>query len=127
MDDPERDRRTGPQWLRSTLAYLEFRAGSSWRRDRWQPERLYYLDGIRAIHSLLIATSPLPFLCELNPDELRAERLCVYGRAELVRRLLLIRADLTDRRLLSRFGRLKLARMIVAAENALPQTSRAIA
>jgi hypothetical protein len=52
--DAERDRRTGAQWLRAILGYLEFRMGNSWRRlsdpaQRWAPERTYYLEGYWAV------------------------------------------------------------------------------
>jgi len=65
MTDAERDRRSGVQWLRSVRSYLEFRGGESWRRlsdpeQRWHPERLVYLDGIRAITTILAGGLPFP-------------------------------------------------------------------
>jgi hypothetical protein len=46
--------RTGWQWHCSISAYLLWRAGESWRRataaDRWDPERWYYLDGLRTLN-----------------------------------------------------------------------------
>ena len=50
------ENRSGDQILRSVQAYLEFRAGSSWRNvvssERWNPQRLEYLSAIRLIQSL---------------------------------------------------------------------------
>ena len=63
MGHSDRDERSGSQWLRAISAYLEYRTGDAWRRlsdpsQRWDPERLWYLNGIRAIHS--IGCGPLP-------------------------------------------------------------------
>lgn len=46
------DGRSGYQWYQSIEAYLLWRAGSSWRpiSDRYNPERWYYLDGLRLLH-----------------------------------------------------------------------------
>lgn len=57
VTDSERDGRTANQWLKSVVAYLEFRTGDAWRRssnpkDRWSPDRLYYLDAIRLVNSV---------------------------------------------------------------------------
>lgn len=48
------DGRTGTQWLKSVEAYLEWRTGSAWRplTDRWNPDRWYYLDGLRFLHDV---------------------------------------------------------------------------
>ena len=45
------DGRTGIQWVRSILSYLDWRTGSSWRplSHRWHPDRWYYLDGYRLV------------------------------------------------------------------------------
>jgi hypothetical protein len=63
MEDPVRDARTGDQWLRSVIAYLEFRSGDSWRRlcfknQRDSPERWEALDAIRLLQELRYAPEP---------------------------------------------------------------------
>jgi hypothetical protein len=60
MEDSERDHRTGDQWLRSVIAYLEFRAGDSWRnlsnqKLRNSPVRWEALDAIRLIKEVRYA------------------------------------------------------------------------
>jgi hypothetical protein len=44
--DGEIDGRNGDQWVRSVLAYIEWRCGDSWRsiRDRNHPDRRFYTD-----------------------------------------------------------------------------------
>jgi hypothetical protein len=59
MSDRERDRRTGGQWLRAVKAYLEFGAGSAWRRlsdpeQRNSPVRDWYLGGIRTMNGISV-------------------------------------------------------------------------
>jgi hypothetical protein len=65
MEDSERDQRTPLQWLKSILAYLEYQSGDSWRRlsdpaHRWNPDRLWYVDGIRTIRTLMASPGSLP-------------------------------------------------------------------
>lgn len=57
VGESERDRRSGSQWLKSIHAYLEFRAGESWRRlespaQRNSPDRWEYLEAIRFLNDL---------------------------------------------------------------------------
>lgn len=124
MDDAERDRRSGREWLRSIRTYLEFRSGSSWRSltnpaHRWDPERLWYLDGLREVSSLIAGrTQALPLrILENKTDDLRAFKLAGESRAWLVEELMRTDLMLTDRKLLSRLARLKLARMLIAARD----------
>jgi hypothetical protein len=54
----ERDKRSGQQWLKAVLGYLEFQTGDRWRRltdpgQRWHPNRLWYLNGIGTIHDVM--------------------------------------------------------------------------
>ncbi len=56
--DEERDKRSSSQWLKAILGYLEFGTGDRWRRlsdhrQRWHPNRLWYLNGIGTIQDLL--------------------------------------------------------------------------
>lgn len=45
------DGRKGWQWIESVKAYLDWRAGSSWRpmSHRFHPDREYYIHGIRLV------------------------------------------------------------------------------
>jgi hypothetical protein len=78
MQDDERDKRTGPQWLKAVLGYLEFGTGDSWRRltdpgQRWHPERLWYLNGIATIFDLMDGRFPnkKPFPYKKQPQPVR--------------------------------------------------------
>lgn len=48
------DGRDGRQWTASIHAYLSWRAGDNWRpqRERWHPDRTYYLDASRLLNEL---------------------------------------------------------------------------
>jgi hypothetical protein len=122
MDDEERDRRTASQWLRSINAYLEFRAGTAWRRcgDRFHPERLWYVNGIRYLNGLdLVPAVPLA-TAEAAPntiaitttESLQIAALSAWPRIDLVLELMRIDSALTDRRLLLHLQIPKLARML---------------
>jgi hypothetical protein len=57
VKDLVREGRTGPQWRRAVRAYLELRAGDSWRdltnpRHRNDPLRWEYLLAIRLLNGL---------------------------------------------------------------------------
>lgn len=120
-----REMRTAAQWLRSVIAYLEWRAGSPWRRlsdpqQRWANERWEYLDAARLVlsvyHGAFIPGKP--FVAEKpSPKSAvrdgRVAKLCLLPRYELVTRLLRLDSRLTDRRLLSCFTKEKLAGMIL--------------
>jgi hypothetical protein len=51
--DPERDGRSQTEWFDAVIGYLEFRAGSRWRRGRSKyrnaPRYLEYLDALRLL------------------------------------------------------------------------------
>lgn len=125
MSDKERDSRTGPQWLRAIRAYCEFGTGDAWRRlgdggQRSAPERLWYLSGLRLINSILAGAqaqeAPRPQLVNTRPaDDLLLAEIARLPRAELVDGLMKLDSSLTDRKLLSRLQRPKLARMILDA------------
>jgi hypothetical protein len=58
-----REKRTGSQWLKAILAYLEYGAGDGWRRltdpaQRWHPNRVWYLNGIGTIFDLMAGRVP---------------------------------------------------------------------
>lgn len=126
------EERTGAQVLRSVLAYLAWRAGSPWRRlsdpkQRNANERWEYLEAARLVRSVyygayipgqpakLEPALPDPRYPEPSPEELE---LAEKPRPWLVNELLQANHALTDRRLLSRLGRPKLARMLLAARTA---------
>jgi hypothetical protein len=78
MEDFDRDCRSGPQWLRAVLAYLDFGAGDRWRRlsdplQRWHRDRLWYLSGIQTINNVIAGRSPKwePFL---HPERKQPQR-----------------------------------------------------
>jgi hypothetical protein len=59
----EKDSRTGDQLLRSVVAYLDWRAGDSWRRlgthaGRFSPSRLEYLEAIYLINTVRSTYAP---------------------------------------------------------------------
>lgn len=126
MQDRERDKRSGAQWLKSVLSYLEYGAGDSWRRlsdpaQRWHPERQWYLSGIRQVRSVLAgipSVSALPTrLLDKKTDELRLVRLRAQTRLWLVNELMRLEPRYTDRALLSRLNRAKLARLVADAQD----------
>lgn len=119
------DGRTGNQWLKSVLAYLDFRAGNAWRRmddgaHRRAPERWEYLDAIRFIES--VRNAPVrepkerPVLATVSP----AAPEHVDARSVYVDRLMALRPELTNRKLLSGFSKAKLNRMIDEARTQKP-------
>jgi hypothetical protein len=78
MENDERDKRTGLQWLKAILAYLEFGTGDGWRRltdrgQRWHPDRLWYLNGIATIHDVMGGRVPAsnPFIDKKLPQPVR--------------------------------------------------------
>ena len=132
-NDSQKEKRDRSQWLRAITAYLNFQSGDAWRRlsdpgQRWDPDRLWYQNGLYCLTNFLADTtgsialvtpSPkTPRTIEEQTDDLRALKLQALPRASLV--ALLIRADLklTDRKILMHLSRSKLARMLVAAQNA---------
>jgi hypothetical protein len=54
--DSERESRSDSEWFNAVASYLEFRAGSGWRRGRSKyrnaPRYLEYLDAIRLLHTV---------------------------------------------------------------------------
>jgi hypothetical protein len=81
VTDP-REHRTANQWHRAIMAYLDFRTGDAWRRltdpeQRWDPERVYYLDAIRLMNDIRgfpeFLPAPKPNR-ELNPKKLVPHR-----------------------------------------------------
>ena len=119
VNDQERDRRSGGQWLRSIRAYLNFRAGCSWRRlgspqDRNSPEYSWYIGGIRTLNGIEAgANQPHPMRVVNRPSA--SSPLCTQSRESLVATLMAHRPDLTDKKILSHLPRPKLARMVEEA------------
>ena len=126
MSQPDRDRRTGLQWLDSAIAYCEWRSGRCWRK-RWIPEqhlaleRDDYVLAIRLLTHLRYSpestASPDPVPSPENP---RIAELAAATRAWLVDRLMQLDPQLTDRNLLLHFRREKLAAMLLSREPARP-------
>jgi hypothetical protein len=132
-DERERDLRNGRQWLFSIRAYCKFRAGLAWRRssDRFNPNRLWYMNGIRCVQDVLYAPdkSPqlvLPCIDGVNCSTEFERGLAAQSRPILVNRLMAASPLFTDRRLLSHLPKMKLARMLARAiETAQPERRRA--
>lgn len=130
-DEQERELRTGPQWLRQIRKYCEYRAGLAWRfsADRFSPNRIWYMNGIRCVQDVLHAPEPelQPFLPTLDcaPCFTEHEReLGALGRGILVDRLMAVSSLFTDRRRLSFLPKMKLARMLARAEESAPAERR---
>jgi hypothetical protein len=132
MSDEERDGRTPGQWLRSVRAYLEFMSGDAWRRssERNNPERLWYIGGIRCLNSIGCENS-FPRLA-VQPShktalEIRTAALAARPASRLVDELMKLRPELTRRKTLMYFTRLKLAGLVIEARacaaEALRQTA----
>jgi hypothetical protein len=125
MNDSERDKRSGSQWRRSIEAYLTWRAGEAWRRssDRNSSERWYYLDAVRLLNGIgfVPLASPTPISCRaLTPatDSLPSS-------TALVNELMQLRPELSARRTLMHFQRVKLARMVEEARATVASSGRA--
>jgi len=117
LGGPEVDGRSGLQWLKSAIAYCEWRAGLDWRRSsqRNDPERWYYLDAIRTMTDALYAIpkAPLFALPDFSPSPTPAElKYREWKRSALVTALMQEDPRLTSRRLLMHFTREKLAHML---------------
>jgi len=123
MQDSERDKRTGGQWLRSITAYLEWQSGDSWRRasDRNSPERWLYLDAIRLLNGI-IGGLPRPAADHLSRrtlTDIRVSSLASWPRVRLVDELLRLNPALTDRKILMHLSAVKLAGMVEGARAAV--------
>ena len=126
MEDAERDRRSAGQWLRSIKAYLEFTAGTAWRRsaDRFNPEYRCYIDAIRALNGLdlNLPVSPFPSRITITPrtvESVHIAALAARPRAELVEELMILNPALTDRRILLHLQSSKLVQMLLDARQGL--------
>ncbi len=135
VNDFERDARSGDQWLRSITAYCTWRAGECWRKlyirsQRESAERWQYLDAVRLMANVrygperLQPQLTLPALHRISRQSPYEQRLAVSGRAWLVDLLMKADPKYTDRRLLGRFSRAKLARLIVLAAKSESQMER---
>ena len=119
-----REKRTGVQWVKSVIGYLEWRAGESWRRlsdpeQRFDPERWDYLAAARAVHQAFYRDeqeSRLHFaLPVLNPAPapLPGElELAELPRKTLVAALMRENSRLSNEKILKSLKRRKLARML---------------
>lgn len=128
--DFERQNRDGTQWLRSAIAYCNWRSGDSWRkiwrgtRERRNPDRLYYLGGVRLLTDILYSEPVVkPLVPQLVLPAINAEpgyspeeiELSKQPAKRLVDELMAIDPSMTMRRSLLRLRRAKLARMLVKA------------
>ena len=115
------------------IAYLEWRAGESWRifgraGHRSDPERWDYLDAVRLIETIRYAEPrrpqlALPGLPTSPTPSKQVKSLAGRPRAWLVDRLLQAKPSLTDRKLLTHLGRLKLATMLAGARSEARRTA----
>ena len=134
------DGRNGRQWLQAVIGYCKWRAGEDWRqlwdsKQRWADERWYYLNGARACMAVMY----LPDVPEAHkglhladpvlpspsvPAPVPAEQFGNYqtyqthSREWIVDRLMGLRPELTDKKLMLRIPRPKLARLLCEAEAA---------
>lgn len=137
MSDRERDCRTGGQWLRAVKAYLEFGAGTAWRRlsdpeQRNSPERNWYMGGIRTMNGIparvdLVqdgrdGAANLPAgagskaaAAPRAPSSSVARLMASRSRGWIVDELLRVNPVLTDKKLLLRLSHLKLSDMLVTS------------
>jgi hypothetical protein len=116
------DGRTGLQWLNSVKAYLKWRSGDSWRRmsdlqQRNAAERWNYLDALRLItdvsYSDTVDSEQKPrLLTKPTKAQVTARKLSTESRGWLVEELLKADPKLTDKKLLLRLQRPKLASML---------------
>jgi hypothetical protein len=133
MTDDERDHRTGGQWLRSVHAYLNFRAGDDWRRGdtRNSAERWYYIDAIRFLNGAgrdLMEFRPVStILTSKDISDIRLSSLASRPVCDLVDELIQLNPLLHDRKILSHFTRLKLARLVIAARENVAHRAERIA
>ncbi len=131
------DGRTGAEWIKSAIAYCEWRSGNSWRHvlDREQrnsPDRWYYLDGAKTLTDILYGGTAQPTglhvpLPVLNPAPVTTDQMRLDAgrpRAELVKELMHLDPTLTDAKILSGLQRNKLARMLADAREAAPAQAR---
>lgn len=133
MGQQHRANRTPDQIIRSVISYLEWRAGESWlnfsdRSQRFDQDRLDYLEALRVVQTARYSEPLKPFLplpaLPTSPSPSKQEQaLAGRSRAWLVDEL--VRADgrLTDRRLLSHLGRPKLAHMLCEARARVRRTA----
>lgn len=130
-----RERRSADQLLRSVIGYLEWRAGECWRdfsrrADRNDQERWDYLGAIRLVSKIRYAEPRRPQLVlpGLAPASFptptkQVKRLAAQSRAWLVDRIVQADAKYTDRKILMRLDRLKLATMLTAARTEARRTA----
>lgn len=127
MSDEQRSLRTGGQWLRAINAYLNWRTGDSWRRpsdprQRWDPERLEYLDAIRLLNGIGLASVPTLSANEIpvrvfTQTDIEVANLAANSRAWLVCELMRVDPSLCNRKILLHLQRPKLARMLLGARS----------
>lgn len=116
------DHRTPDQLLRSTIAFCEWRAGESWRRlsdpsQRNDQDRWDWLEAARICQAARYASEGRlePVLPSNNSSPTPSPLEVLFQnkpRRELADALISLNPELSDRRLLSRLPRPKLARML---------------
>lgn len=120
------DGRTGDQWLRSVIGYLHWRSGDCWRRlslpvQRHSPQRWDYLHALKLVESVRYApikAKPAPrIVARPSRTDLIARELGAKPRGWLIDQLMAADPKYTNRKLLIRFKREKLANMLLAATN----------
>jgi hypothetical protein len=127
MDDSERYRRTGRQWIKAVNSYLEFMTGDAWRRgsERNSPERWYYLDAIRWLNGIgrevVLPSSRTISITPRTARDIRISSLASWPVAKLINELMRLNPCLTNRKLITHFTKVKLAQMLVEARAASRQ------
>lgn len=130
----EVDGRTGLQWLKAAIAHCDCHAGTAWRRlsdprQRYAPERLFWLEVIRLLTDVLLADpqeirlhSASPLLHPIRHELSGEPEYRTWRRDSLARALVNENSKFTDAKLLSHLPKPKLARMLaetrLAARNA---------
>lgn len=116
MSDSERDARTCAQWLQSVRAYLEFRAGTTWRHYADRNEDYWaYVGAIRCLNDLDFGSSNTASLPAASPVPISSEekQLAARSNTQLVDELMRLNPGLTMRRSLLHFQKTKLIHMVV--------------
>lgn len=128
VDDSEKDRRTGRQWIDEAKAYLQFMEGKAERlnHDRWDPLRWWYLDGVRFLNDwgygynaedeLRHPHSKTVRITHRTMHDIRIASLASWPVSKLDDELMRLKpSTYTNRKLISHFTKVKLAEMVLKA------------
>lgn len=133
-EESEHRHRTAAQWLQSAIRYCDWRADSFRGGGRWNPNRIHYLNGRALLADLLCGRSfarelqlvlPSPLQPSILSNPIGGEFFAGRSRASLADELIAADPCYSDRQLLSRLPRKKLAAMLAASTSAQPERKRA--